>query len=200
MSPLIYQRLILYQPRTWSKISLIHHHDHGKSFPNQNYVSSSGHEEPTTMCDIPKNSEKWVESKYVKSERLGIVPGTWFGKRVDVRISNILFHDILYTVGFVKMRRIQRYYFYYVNRVGKRPAEQNTVFFRFGTMLMMLWLCNRSFHLKDMKFWIQWYWFHVNPSRTDGGMNILPVFCNIKTGEMFISPWILLRKIWFWYC
>jgi hypothetical protein len=34
----------------------------------------------------------------------------------------------------------------------------------------------------------------VNPSRTDGGINILPVFCNIKTGEMFISPWILLRK------
>ena len=136
MSPLIYQRLILYQPRTWSKISLIHHHNRRKSFPNQNYVSSSGHEEPTTMCDIPKNSEKWVESKYVKSERLGIVPGTWFGKRVDVRISNILFHDILYTVGFVKMRRIQRYYFYYVNRAGKRPAEQNTVFVRFGTMLM----------------------------------------------------------------
>jgi hypothetical protein len=38
----------------------------------------------------------------------------------------------------------------------------------------------------------------VNPSRTDGGMNILPVFCNIKTGEMFISPWILLQKIGFW--
>jgi len=29
------------------------------------------------------------------------------------------------------------------------------------------------------------YQFHVNPSRTDGGMNILPVFCNIKKGQTF---------------
>jgi len=35
----------------------------------------------------------------------------------------------------------------------------------------------------------------MNPSRTDEEMNILPVFCNIKTDEMFISPWILLQKI-----
>ena len=117
-----------------------------------------------------------VESKYVKSERLGIVPGTWFGKRVDVKISNIFFHDVLYTIRSIKMRRIQRYYFCYGNHVGKRPSEQNTAFFRFGSMLMMLWLCNRSIFSKYIKFWIQWYQFHVNQSRTDGGMNILPVF------------------------
>ena len=80
------------------------------------------------MCDIPKNLEKWVESKYVKGERLGIVPGTWFGKRMDVEISNIFLNDMLYTVGFVKMRRIQRYHFYYMKRVGKRTPQQNTVF------------------------------------------------------------------------
>jgi hypothetical protein len=35
----------------------------------------------------------------------------------------------------------------------------------------------------------------VNPSRTDGGMNILPVFLNINKGKIFISPWNFLRKI-----
>jgi len=54
-------------------------------------ISYSGNKIPTTMCDIPKNSEKWVESKYIKIERLGIVPGTWFGKKVNVKISNIFF-------------------------------------------------------------------------------------------------------------
>jgi hypothetical protein len=98
------------------------------------------------------------------------------------------FDDVLYTVRFIKMRRIQRYYFCYVNHVGRLPPEQNTVFFRFGSMLMMLCLCNRCVPLKDMEFWIQWYQFHVNPSRTDGGMNILFVFCNIKKDEVFISP------------
>jgi len=72
--------------------------------------------------------------------------------------------------------------------------------FWFGTMLIMLWLYNCSVLLKHMKFWIEWYQFPVNPSRTDGGMNILPVFCNIKKGQIFISPSILFIKIWFWYC
>jgi hypothetical protein len=31
-----------------------------------------------------------------------------------------------------------------------------------------------------LQFLIQWYQFHVNLSRTDGGMDILPVLCNIK--------------------
>ena len=44
-------------------------------------ISYSGNKIPTTMCDIPKNSEKWVESKCEKIERLGIVPGTLFGKK-----------------------------------------------------------------------------------------------------------------------
>ena len=135
-----------------------------------------------------------------KIERLGILVCTWSSKMLKCIFSTSLFRDILYTVRFVKMKGIQRYHFNYVNRVGKRPPQQNTVFFRFGTMLMMLWLCNRRFHLNNLKFWIQWYRFHVNLSRTDRGMNILPVFCNIKTGEMFISPWILFQKIWFWYC
>ena len=101
----------------------------GRSFQIKNCASYSGHINPTTMCSIQKNSEKWGESKYVKSERLGIVPGTWFGKRMDVIISNIFLHDILYTVRFVKMRRIQWYHFHYVNRAGKRPPQQNTAFF-----------------------------------------------------------------------
>jgi len=63
------------------------------------YINSSGNKSPTTMCDIPENSERWGESKYGKIEMLGIVPGTWFNKRVDVIISNNSFHDILYTVG-----------------------------------------------------------------------------------------------------
>jgi hypothetical protein len=85
----------------------------------QNYAGYSGHKDPTPMYDISENSEKWVESKYRKSERLGIVPGTWYGKWVDVRISNIFFHDILYTIGFVKMRRIWWYHFHYVNHIRK---------------------------------------------------------------------------------
>jgi len=79
------------------------------------------------MCDIPKISEKRVESKYIKIERLGIVPGTWFGQKVNVKISNIFFHDILYTVRFVKIRRIQWYHFHYVSRLGKWPPRKNTV-------------------------------------------------------------------------
>jgi len=79
------------------------------------------------MCDIPKNWEKWVESKYIKIERLGIVPGTWFDQKVNVKISNIFFHNILYTVRFVKIRRIQWYHFYYVDCIGKWPPRENMV-------------------------------------------------------------------------
>ena len=39
------------------------------------YINYSGSTNPNTMCDIPKDSEKWVESKYGESERLGIVSG-----------------------------------------------------------------------------------------------------------------------------
>jgi hypothetical protein len=35
----------------------------------------------------------------------------------------------------------------------------------------------------------------VNPRKTDGGMNILHVFLNIKKGKIFISPGVLLTKI-----
>ena len=40
-----------------------------------------------TIYGIPKISEKWVEFKYEKIERLGLVPGMWFAKRSDVGIS-----------------------------------------------------------------------------------------------------------------
>jgi len=50
------------------------------------YMNYSGNKICTTMYDIPKNSENWVESEYIKIESLGIVPGTWFGKRADVKI------------------------------------------------------------------------------------------------------------------
>jgi len=86
-----------------------------------------GNEIPTIMYDIPKNSEKWVESKYEKIERLDIVPGTWSAKRLDAGISKLFLHDILYTIRFVKMRRIQRYHFHYVKCVGRRPPQENTV-------------------------------------------------------------------------
>ena len=130
MSPLIYQRLILFINPGVSQnfidsfitITTV------KSFQIQHYASYWGHKYPTAMYDISKNSEKWIESKYEKSERLGIVPGTWFGKRMDVKVSNIFSYDILYTVRFVWMRRIQRYHFHYVNRVGKWPPQQNTAF------------------------------------------------------------------------
>ena len=79
------------------------------------------------MYNIPKNSEKCVEPKYEKFERLGIVPGTRFGKKINVKFSNILFHNILYTVRFVKFRRTQWYHFHYVRRVGRRPPRENTV-------------------------------------------------------------------------
>jgi len=36
-------------------------------------------------------------------------------------------HDILYTVRFVKMRKIQWYHFHYVIRVGRQPPRENTV-------------------------------------------------------------------------
>jgi hypothetical protein len=39
-------------------------------------MSYSGYKYPRSMHDISKNSEKLVESKYEKIERLGIVPGT----------------------------------------------------------------------------------------------------------------------------
>jgi hypothetical protein len=35
----------------------------------------------------------------------------------------------------------------------------------------------------------------VNPRKTDGGMNILHVFLNIKKSEIFISPEVLFIKI-----
>jgi len=106
---------------------LIYHDDRGKVHQMKEYASYWGNKIAMTMYNIPKNSEKWVESKCENIEMLGIVPGTWFGKKQNVKISNILFHDILYTVRFVKMRRIQWYHLYYVKRVGKRPPRENTI-------------------------------------------------------------------------
>ena len=60
-------------------------------------MSYSGYKYSTSIYDIPKDSEKWVEYEYEKIERLDIVPGTWFGKKMNVKISNIFFYDILYT-------------------------------------------------------------------------------------------------------
>jgi len=105
----------------------IYQDDCGKVHQMKEYARHWGNKIAMTMYDIPRNSGKWVESKCEKIERLGIVPGTWFGKRVNVKVSNIFSHDILYTVGFVKMRRIQWYHFYYVKRVGRRPPRENTV-------------------------------------------------------------------------
>jgi len=59
------------------------------------------------------------------------VPGT----------SNIFFHDILYTVRFVKMRRVQQYYFHYLNCAGKQLVQQNTTFFFFVFVFFDLALC-----------------------------------------------------------
>ena len=69
---------------------------------NQKYASYLANKIPTTMYDTPKNSEKWVESKYKEIERLGIMPGAWSAKGLDDGISNIFVWDILYTIRFVK--------------------------------------------------------------------------------------------------
>jgi len=62
----------------------------------QKYTSYLANKIPTTMYDTPKNSEKWVESKYKEIERLGIVPGAWSEKGLDDVISNIFVWDIIY--------------------------------------------------------------------------------------------------------
>jgi len=86
---------------------LIYHDDHEKVHQMKEYASHWGNKIAMTMYNIPKNSEEWVESKHIKIERPGIMPGTWFGQKVNVESSNISFHNILYTVRFVKIRRIQ---------------------------------------------------------------------------------------------
>jgi len=105
----------------------IHHHDHRKVYQTQKYGSYLSNKVFTTMNDIPKISEKWVKCKYGKIESLDIVPGTWFDKRANVRISKFFLHDILYMVGFVEMRRIQWYYFHYIKYVEKWPLRENTI-------------------------------------------------------------------------
>ena len=64
---------------------------------------------PTIMYDISKKSENWVDFDYVKSERLGVLNCTWSPKISEFIFSTSFFHNVLYTVRFVKMRRIQRY-------------------------------------------------------------------------------------------
>ena len=64
---------------------------------------------PTIMYDISKKSENWVDFDYVKSERLGVLNCTWSPKISEFIFSTSLFHNVLYTVRFLKMRRIQRY-------------------------------------------------------------------------------------------
>ena len=99
-----------------------------------------------------KIQKKSVDSEYAKIKRLCIRICTWSSKMSQLIFSTSLLHDILlYTIGFVKMRRIQPYHFHYVNRVGKQPPQQNPVFFPVGTMLMRLWLFNRSVPLKKIK-------------------------------------------------
>jgi len=62
-------------------------------------------------------------------------------------------------------------------------------------MLMMSYLPSRSVQLNSLKFWFEWYQFHVNPSKTHGEMNILYFFKNIKTAALFLIQWVLLLKI-----
>ena len=151
------------------------------------------------MCDIPKNSEKWGGSKCEKGERLGIVPGTWFGKWVDVIISNIFFMTYYIPLDSYKWGESNGTIFIMWG-AWDSDLRSKILHFWFGSMLMMPCLCNRSVWWKDMKFWIQQYQNHVNPSKTDGGMNILHLFLNIKKGKIFISPSVLLTKIGSWYC
>ena len=99
----------------------IYNDDCGKVHQMQNYALYWGNKIFTTMYDISKISEKWVESKYEKIERFGIVPGTWSAKRLDAKISKFFSGDILYTIRFIKMRRIQWYHFHYVNHMGRWP-------------------------------------------------------------------------------
>ena len=66
------------------------------------YTSHWGNKIAMIMYNIHRISEKWVESKYENIERLGIVPGTWFGKKENVKISIIFSHDTLYTIRFIR--------------------------------------------------------------------------------------------------
>jgi len=54
-------------------------------------------------------------------------------------------------------------------------------------MLMMSYLAGRSVQFNSLKFWFQWYQFHVNPRKTRREMNILHVFLNIKTAALFLT-------------
>ncbi len=83
------------------------------------------------MILVPTRPHFSLLSPYVltkKIKRLGIVPGTWFDEKGDLITWNGSFHEKLYTVRFVWMRRIQRYHFHYVIRVGRQSPQANTAF------------------------------------------------------------------------
>ena len=83
------------------------------------------------MILVPMRPHFSLLSSYVlakKINRLGIVPGTWFDKKQHFVASNVFFHDILYTIRFVWMRRIQPSHFHYIIRVGRQSLQANTIF------------------------------------------------------------------------
>ena len=93
------------------------------------------------MILVPTQPHFSVLSSYVLTKkRLGIVPGTWFDEKWHFIASNVFFHDILYTVRFVWMRRIQPSHFYYIICVGRQSLQANTIFFDFT-----LWSWCRSY-------------------------------------------------------
>jgi len=103
MSSLIYQRLILFTIFIdWFIMMTI-----AKVHQMEEYAVYWGNKTAIIMYNIPK--------------------GTWYGKRLDVKFSNIFFHNILYMVKFVKMRRIQWYYFHSVKHMKKWPLRKDTV-------------------------------------------------------------------------
>ena len=83
------------------------------------------------MILVPTRPHFSLLSPYVlakKIKRLGIVPGTWFDEKRYFIASNVFLYDILYTVRFVWMRRIQPSHFHYVIRVGRQSPQANTAF------------------------------------------------------------------------
>ncbi len=83
------------------------------------------------MILVPMRPHFSLLSPYVlakKIKRLGIVPGTWFDEKRYFIASNVFLYDILYTVRFVWMRRMQPSHFHYVIRVGRQSPQANTAF------------------------------------------------------------------------
>ncbi len=90
-----------------------------------NQFCSDSHD---SCANTPTFFSTFILCSYKTIKRLGIVPGTWFGEKGNFMTSNVFFHDILYTVRFVWMRRIQWYYFHYIIHVGRQSPQANTAF------------------------------------------------------------------------